>query len=181
MKKNFFNHVAVMISLTLLVTICSAQKQSADPNFNSKMKIAEPDSTVSPAPAATYSRDLASLGTKVLKNFSKNFKDADDVRIIKVKDNTHIYCITNGVTNRIRYDKKGNWNYTIRYYQQDLLPKEIRRQVRSNFLDFEIAGVTEVNVGDKTAYLVRIRSIETWKTVKVLDDEMSIIESFQSK
>jgi len=165
----------------LPVSISHAQKQSGDPNFNSKMKLNAPESLASPATGTAYSSDLSSLSNKVVKNFKKNFKNADDLRISNFENRTYIYCKTNGIVNRVRYDKRGNWDYTIRYYEENQLPSEIRKQVKRTFFDFDISGVTEVSVGDKTAYLVRIKSIETWKTVKVLEDEMTIVESYRVK
>lgn len=181
MKKNFSHRAAIMIPIMLIAFISYSQKKTADPNFNSKMKISAPDSSVSPATERSYSSDLSSVSSKIAKNFTRNFKNANDLRINKFDNYTYIYCINNGIVNRIRYDRKGNWDYTIRYYEEAQLPIEIRRQVRSTFLDYEIFGVTEVTVGDKTAYLVRIKTTEAWKTVKVLEDEMTIIESFRSK
>lgn len=178
MKKIFLYPVVLLIPLTLMLTVSHAQKRAADPRFNKNMKVAE-DSAVSNAASASYSSDLSALNSKVSKNFTKNFKNAADLRISTYGSNTYIYCITDGIMNRIRYDKKGNWNYTIRYYLEDRLPADIRKQVKSNYYDFDIAGVTEVNVGDKTAYLVRIKSSEEWKTVKIVDDEMIITESFR--
>ncbi|MBC7829462.1 MAG: hypothetical protein H7122_17075 [Chitinophagaceae bacterium] len=181
MKKKFSYRAAIIIQIMLVASIGYSQKQSADPTFNSKMKIGAPDSSVSPATGSAYSTDLSSLSGKVLKNFKKNFRDVSDLRINTFENHTYVYCITNGIINRIRYDKRGNWNYTIRYYEEKLLPQEIRKQVRVHFLDFEISGVTEVTVGDKTAYLVRIQSVDTWKTVKIIEDEMTIVESFRGR
>jgi hypothetical protein len=169
-----------MVSITLIALNNYAQKQSTDPAFNSNMKIEAPGSSIAPS-GLSYSTNLASVSSKVAKNFSKKFKNPSDLRINTLEKFTYIYCITDGVVNRVRYDKKGNWDYTIRYYQEDLLPKEVRKQVKSTFYDFDITGVTEVNVGDKTAYLVRIKDRDTWKTVKVLDDEMTITESYKSR
>jgi hypothetical protein len=179
MKKIFFNRVAVMMAITLISFNGYAQKQSSDPAFNNNMKIEPNSSAGNVTSAPSYSTNVAELNSKIGKNFSKNFKNPEDVRINKFKDFTYIYCVTNGVTNRIRYDRKGNWDYTIRYYQENLLPKEIRKQVRSTYYDFNIEGVTEVSVGDKTAYLVRIKSADLWKTVKIVDDEMIETESYQ--
>jgi len=181
MKKNFFIPMAALIPLTLFLSAGFAQNQSAETVFNDKMKVTPPDSVVNQPKSLNYSTDIGSLSTKIAKNFTRNFKDVDDVRINLIKNYTYIYCKKDGITNRIRYDKKGNWDYTIRYYQEDQMPKEIRKQVKINFFDFEIDGVSEVSVGNKTAYLVTIKSIQTWKTVKILDDEMSVVGSYQAK
>jgi hypothetical protein len=159
-----------------------AQKQGSDVvPFTYKSSLLLPDSPVNAEANAGYSTDLNSLGTRGLKHFTKSFRNAEDVRITKERNNSLVYCKINGVENRMKYDKKGNLNYAIRYYEEGLLPLDVRHIVKSTFYDYSITGVTEVNVDDKTAYLLNIKNGITWKKIKVLDGEMTIEQEFTER
>jgi hypothetical protein len=159
-----------------------AQKQGSDMvPFTTKSSILLPDLPVNSEANANYSSDLNSLGARGYKHFAKSFTNAEDVRIAKQGNSSFVYCRINGVDNRMKYDKRGNLNYVIRYYEESLLPRDVRHIVKSTFYDYSITGVTEVNIDDKTAFLVNIKNGITWKKIKVLDGEMSIEQEYTEK
>lgn len=123
--------------------------------------------------------ELKMTSPKVYRNFTREFRKAKEVLISQENGETFIYCKIDGIPNRIGYDAKGNWHHTIRYYDEADLDNSIRNTVLDNYRGFEIKGVTEVNVGDKTAYLVSIESKRMWKTIRLVDDTMEEFESFR--
>jgi hypothetical protein len=123
---------------------------------------------------------LASINRKMAKNFTKSYSNAENISITTGERNvTFVSCYIDGIRNRIAYDKKGHWHSTLRFYSENELPREVRHLVKSNYYDFNIAGVTEVQYDGKLAHVLSLESKTEWKKLKVVDGEMEIIESFQ--
>ena len=75
--------------------------------------------------------------------------------------------------------KKGKWHHTIRYYDSKHLSEDMRYTVLNNYKGFDITGVTEVAVAGEIAYFVSIEALRTWKVLRIQNDEMDEVESFQ--
>jgi hypothetical protein len=116
---------------------------------------------------------------RALKNFKKSFKESSLASWYQAKDGGYVAKFEkNQIQTRVNYDRKGNWTGTIRSYREKNLPKDVRHLVRSNYYDYTIFFVDEVTVGDKTAYLVKIEDAKTFMTIRVIDGEMDVYESY---
>src|SRR5258708_1141007 len=98
------------------------------------------------------------------------------------------YPLTNGflaefaeknVQVKVVYSKKGNWVYTLRQYSESELPAEVREQVKSRYYDDTITWVKEVIQPQNTVYLIHIENGARWKTVRVCDGEMDVMQDFK--
>lgn len=116
--------------------------------------------------------------TKALRNFKKDFKNTTGESWYALKDGYRVKFLQNGVHNMADYNAKGKWMRTIRYYDEKLLPKNIRDAVKREFIDFNIFLVMELNVPQSTIYLVKIEDKTSWKTVRVTADELDVVENF---
>ncbi|HEY4336930.1 MAG TPA: hypothetical protein VGM89_13565 [Puia sp.] len=77
-----------------------------------------------------------------------------------------------------RYDKKGHWMYSILTYGEDRLPEDVRTLMKSNFYDFNINWVKEVNELQEVVYVVHMENARTWKEVAVQGGEMRVLKEF---
>ena len=80
---------------------------------------------------------------------------------------------------RAFYDKKGNWVYTIRQYTEKELPSEVRAQVKQTYYDDMIGVVKEVIQAGYTVYLIHIENEARWKTIRIRDGEMDVVQDFK--
>ena len=120
------------------------------------------------------------IASKAIRNFSKNFKDATDVRWIMSDEGGYIAkFIFKGVACRADYDYKGHCLVSARYYNEDKLPRKVRHQVKSNYFDFSIYRVAELFISNRTVYLVTLESIESWMKISVIDGEMTVLENYR--
>lgn len=175
MKKNSLLKAFGILPLALFILPGFGQSQGGNNlNFDKKAIIASANA----APDAASIAELKSISKKAFENFSKNFKGASDIHVSNKNKEIFVYFYQDGIANRVGYDKKGHWNHTIRYYGENMLPKDVRQIVKSTFYDFNIFGVTEVTVGNKTAHLVNIEDKTSWKTVKVVDGEMEVMQEY---
>jgi hypothetical protein len=116
----------------------------------------------------------ASASPKSLESFKKAFGNTPDVIWTKTGSNEdQAYFVSDGITVRAGFDKKGDLMYTLRYYSEEHLPKDVLFQIKNTYFGKSIFGVTEVNIDGKTAYLVDLQDKTSWLKIKVLDGEMS--------
>ena len=83
-----------------------------------------------------------------------------------------------GVESRHIYDQKGNWMYSMMTYQEDHLPAEVRKEVKSNFYDYSIVWVKEVKEGEDNVYVVHVENKTEWKDLSVQDGEIRVLKTF---
>ena len=120
------------------------------------------------------------IASKAIRNFSKSFKEAIDVRWMMSDEGGYIAkFICNGVACRADYDYKGRCLASYRYYSEDKLPQEVRHLVKSNYFDFSIYRVAELFLSNKTVYLVTLENNESWMKITVIDGELNVVENFR--
>jgi hypothetical protein len=78
---------------------------------------------------------------------------------------------------RFVYTQKGDWAYSILSYGEKELPEAVRKLVRSNFYDYGISWVKEVNEADAVVYVVHLDDAVSWKEVAVQEGEMRVLKA----
>jgi hypothetical protein len=81
------------------------------------------------------------------------------------------------VKGRFVYNQKGDWSYSILTYGEKQLPEAVRQQVRSNYYDYGITWVKEVDEDDAVVYVVHLEDEASWKEVAVQDGEMRVLKA----
>jgi hypothetical protein len=166
----------------VLVFVASAQGQIA----RNTIKI-DPSTIIASLDSKAIGKDedkkiLESLKInhpKIFKDYTKNYSTATDIKISKRANYTFIWAIINSVKTRVSYNENGRWQSTLKYYSDKHLAPEIRQTVLSAYPCYKVSGVVEVQVGNKTAHLVTIENNSAWKTIKVVNDEFEVYESFE--
>ena len=121
------------------------------------------------------------INAKAVKNFTRAFKNVTDAQWFTFEDGFVVYFTSDGINTRVFYDKKGNNTGMIRAYFEDKLPTHIRHLVKSAYYDFSIYHVNEVTANKATAYLVKIEDNTSWKTIRVVDGEMDVLEAYSKR
>ena len=126
-------------------------------------------------------KDSKDVNTKAERNFTKTYKNPTDIMWYHLNDKRlMVRFFDNDIQTKIFYNRNGNNVAMIRYYTEDKLPNEVRHPVKSTYYDFNIFLVTEVTVGNKIAYLVKIKDKTCTKTIRVMNGEMDVIEEFEN-
>jgi len=125
---------------------------------------------------------FGSINTKAVRDFKKNYPNADGEQWYSFKDGFAVKFKEDGLQHMSTYSRVGNWLYTIIYYEEKKLPENVRAMVKSIYYDYSITMVEEINLhDDQTIYLVHMQDENTWKILKIADREMSIVEDFNKK
>jgi hypothetical protein len=86
---------------------------------------------------------------------------------------------TNGnVQKRIFLGRKGNVKFQISYYSEAELPADVRARVKSVYYDYNIFSVQEINLNRSKFYLVSLENNNTWKIIRVDDNDMEVYKEY---
>lgn len=177
-----------IISLPAIFTFCffaallnKADAQSLAKNtlvvesksLSAAMKLTE-DSKSEFADVA-YANDV---NQKATRDFKKTFKDVNNEKWYQIKNGFLAEFSLNTSKTRVVYDSKGNWRFTVSYYDEKSLPADIRAIVKPVYYDYTIARVEEVHADDKTIYIVHVQNESSLKTLRICEGEMDLIADF---
>ena len=118
------------------------------------------------------------VNQKAMHDFKKTFKDVNNEKWYSIKNGFLAEFSLNTSKSRVVYDKKGNWRFTVSYYDEKNLPAEIRAIVKPVYYDYTISRVEEVHVNDQIIYFVRVQNDSSLKTLRVCEGQMDLIEDF---
>ena len=167
MKKTLFSTMILMSAITF-----SASGNAQEYAFNKSLVNA-----VNPYPEkASRIVDETEVSINAVRDFSKNFKNATDIKWVKNENGSSVYFVLDGIKMRSSYNTKGKREYILKYYDELRLPANIRHLVRSTYYDYRIAIVTEVERNDETSYLIKMENDNEFLTIKVDDGELSVFE-----
>ena len=117
------------------------------------------------------------VSPKAVKDLAKSFKNVSDENWYEVKDGYVAMFDAEEIQYQVSYDKKGNWLFTIRSYRELNLPDDIRQIVKSNYYDYSINLVQEVEkpVTPK-AYIIQLVGKTELLKLKIFDGEVQVLQ-----
>ena len=71
--------------------------------------------------------------------------------------------------------------YSMLTYQENHLPAEVRKEVKSNYYDYSIGWVKEVKEGEDLVYVVHVENKAEWKDLSVQNGEIQVLKAFCKK
>jgi len=168
-----FNYSTIALSIALLtVTATGFSQTSKDLTFNDRKIITGP--TVVEKNIATPD----DLNKTAVKDFTRNFKNASNVKWTKSDNGSSVYFHQDGVSGRTTYDVKGKREYTLRYFDESKLPVDVLNQLKAAYQDYAIGLVTQVTRKDRQHYIVSLQNEGELVTVQVSEDGINTVKKF---
>lgn len=130
----------------------------------------------------TESRDRvkpAEVNMKAIRNFEKSFKQAKNVNWYEVKDGFMVYFYQNEIKEVCGYDSKGRWMYSLVSYSEKKLPAPVWHRVKTVYYEYSIIWVNQIEINNKIIYVVHLENENTYKNVKVTDEDMDVMEEIE--
>jgi hypothetical protein len=125
----------------------------------------------------TYIPDGKSINAKAVKDFQSRFTDANNAQWYSDRNGFVSYFVKDGYGDRVFYDKKGHWQYSLIFYTETKLPRDVRSEVRSTYFDLNITLVEEVQTPNGKIYIVHLEDKSNIKILKVNDEgEMEMMQ-----
>jgi hypothetical protein len=129
--------------------------------------------------ATSTESEISAINIKAIKDFKGRFAEAKDEKWFTLKDGFMSYFTLDGYGVRACYDKKGRWQYSLRFSSENKLPHDIRAVVKSTYYDFTITIVETVEVPGQRVYLVHLEDATQIKIVRVSEEgEMSVLQEY---
>ncbi len=172
------------VLVSLLTAFCFGSNLNAQSSSSNQLMFEKESFTKSVNNASDADKlaleNIKMSSSRMYEDFTTRFKGATNINISEAKNAIFISCSTNGDFNRITYTKKGRWQHTVRTYENEKLPENVREQVEYAYPRYSIfGGVIEVHVANKTAYLVSIEDKKSWKRIRVVDGESDVYEEYK--
>jgi hypothetical protein len=158
MKKMFFVCAVLIISSPALVNNSHAQ------TAHIPVEIKPPVNEVS---------------SKAVRNFINKFKQASGETWFVTDGGFVVKFKQHGVETRADYDKKGDWLYTIRTYDESGMSAELRHLVKSSYYDYNILQVQEIETpSDNFTYIVHLEGKTKLINLRINDGDMEEWQKF---
>jgi hypothetical protein len=120
---------------------------------------------------------------RAMRDFLKRDKTAANTDWM-VAETGYVVKYTGKNNSRCRtvYNCRGEFVYTIRQYYENNMPRDVRGIVKSEYYDYTITVVEEIEERLKPlAYIVHLEDEATIKNVRVCDREMVVLEEYRKK
>lgn len=114
--------------------------------------------------------DLSSVSRAAIKDFRGRYAMASGEKWFTLNGGFMAYFSQDGYNNRAYYNKKGRWQCSLTYYNEDKLPREIRAIVKSTYYDYTITVVEDVQTCVNGVYLIYLEDKTSIKIVRVTRD-----------
>lgn len=114
-----------------------------------------------------YIPDIKDVNVRALKDFQNRFNDVAGVKWFSDNNGYTTYFNKDGFNDRAFYNKKGLWQYSLIFYTEDKLPKDVRSIVKSKYYDLVIYMAEEVHTVDGKGYIVYLEDNSQIRIVKV--------------
>jgi hypothetical protein len=181
MKKLIFS---CFTGISLCCTIATSYSQSPNNIAMHELSPEKLNSTIeeSNTISDTASIALNEISTKAVRSFLRDYGTIAGAKWTRSANGSFVvYFMSKGIKNRVSYGKSGVYEFTIRDYDEEKLPTEVRKLIRSNYYDFNIYHVREIGIKGTIAFILKLEDKTSWKTIKVVDGEMEVTEQYSKK
>jgi|SRR5579863_260946 len=120
-----------------------------------------------------------SASERAKAHFKENYAEVQNVAWYTAPDNS-LYCIFHRehTVDRVFYDSRGYWQFTLVSYLPSELKTNIRQQISDQFEGYRITYVNEIQSAyDEPIYMVNIENAGNIKVLKVKGDDIEVNQS----
>jgi hypothetical protein len=173
MKKIIFTGSGITLLMLAITLISYGQPTTTGLRFSNGVAAENSSSKT----ATTLSR--ADVKSRAAKNFSTSYKGVSNEKWYEVPDGLIAKFTYNGIDCRVDYDKKGNWLHTIRTYDENELPGDLRHVVKTSYYDYNIIVVHEIEQPrNNFTYIVHLEGKTQLINLRIHDGEMEEWQKF---
>jgi hypothetical protein len=156
MKKHFATRLFASLAATFAITFLFAQDKTLYAANHTKPEqiktIATPLNNTNPSPATA----TVNVKAKVMRSFLQLFADATEVKWSESNGRYFASFNQNGKPCKALFDGTGRLVFNMRYGTEKDLPRDVRRLVKSTYIDFTIGVVTEVDSDNLKTWVVNL-------------------------
>jgi hypothetical protein len=126
--------------------------------------------------------DIKNVNARALKDFQGRFEHISNAMWFSDKKGFEAYFLLDGLANRVFYDKKGKWIYSLIWYDPYKLPLDLRSAINSVYWDMTIRMVEEIQNPDEKEYVVMLEGKTNIKVIKISPEgEVKILQDLSKE
>jgi hypothetical protein len=160
--------VTTIIAVTLVTGAATAQQAS------------RPLATEGMQSLQMNTLNISRVHTRAMRDFLKRDKTASNVDWMIVETGyVAKYTDENNSNCRTVYNSRGGFVYTIRQYYENKMPRDIRHIVKSEYYDYTITLVEQIEETRRPlVYVVHMEDATTLKNVRVCERGMDVMSEY---
>jgi len=173
------------ITLPMLAISLISYGQTTKTGLGVSNNISSAESSASKTKVSTL--DRSDVRSKAVREFVRSYKNVSNEKWYNTQDGFIAMFILDDINYRVDYDKKGIWLHTIRTYNENKLPSDVRHLVKSSYYDYNIIVVQEIEIPwepfmdfptDLFTYIVHLEGKTKLINLRVSNGEMDEWEKF---
>jgi len=167
----------------LISTLAATNRANAQNSANAEVSEA-PKNFNAVEKAGAANNNAATVSPKALQNFSKTYKNVTAENWEKTKEGISATFTVSGVRAIIYYSKKGAWAGSLKGYNEENMPVDVRKIVKREYYDSRITYVQEVQTTESNGlptYVVHLEDNEGVTLVRVHDGQMDVWKTFKKQ
>jgi hypothetical protein len=117
-------------------------------------------------------------------HFKANYANATDASWYKLDNKNSMYCIFHEgkKVERVFYNNRGSWQYTLISYPPSELDNSLKAQVLNEFESYRITYVNEIHsMFNEPVYIFNIEGPNFIKVIRMVGDEIEVKQSFDKE
>ncbi|OQP61710.1 hypothetical protein A3860_31080 [Niastella vici] len=120
---------------------------------------------------------LNNVNVRAMRDFISRYGDAEEAEWHQTNTSYVAVFTRYSVRYRVIYTNRGELSYTMKYYEEKKMARNIRAQVKSTYYDYKIFIVQEIETPDHpTIYIINLQGDAGWKKVRLCQGEMELME-----
>jgi hypothetical protein len=135
------------------------------------------EDSIKTLPAVTVKSGV-NVSDKVMEAFNTDFKDAVSPRWFQINKNFLVKFISEDQKHNTLYKKNGYMIYDIAYGQEKSLPDNIRKLVKSNYVEYNITNAINVKQENRNIWVINLEDAKKLVLVRVEDGALEEVENY---
>lgn len=178
MKKGTITRIFASLAATFATTFLFAQDQNLIAANRFKPEQSKAITTIYNKPASSTA--TVYVKAKVMRSFLDSFRDAYEVQWSGSNSRYFASFKQEGRWCKALFDGKGGLVFSIRYSTEKDLPHDVRKQLKSTYIDYAIGAVTEINTDNLNAWVVNLSDGDNLIVVSVADGAMYELHQYKT-
>lgn len=133
---------------------------------------------VTPLPPVTVTAS-SNVSKKVNTAFKSSFPDALKARWYKMNKNYLVHFIQSDMQNKALFQKNGYIIYHISYGFENNLPDDVRKIVKSNYVDYNITRAVNVKQDNRDIWVVNLETDKKLILVRVEEGALEEVANYE--
>ena len=119
------------------------------------------------------------LKENILVGFNSRFAGANNARWFQHENNFLVKFTMDGLEQRAMFDKKARLIYTISYGFEKNLPTDVRKTLKSLYVEFNIGSAIKILEAGRTIWVVSVEDENDAILVRVEDREFEEVQKYR--